>query len=74
MSNDAKRSFPAEQNGYVEIDGVRLKMSHPNESKGQWIGQQEILNQLLACWLVVDEQDMPLAELAGKLRSLASPG
>ena len=53
--------IPPEQNGYVEIDGVRLKLSHPNASEGQWIGQHEILRQLLACWLVVDPKDLPLA-------------
>ena len=45
----------------VEIDGVRLHLSHPNTSDGQWIGQNEILKQLLACWMVVDELDLPLA-------------
>lgn len=54
-------NIPKESNGGVEIDGVRLKLSHPNETKGNWIGQAEILHQLLACWLVVDEADMPLA-------------
>ena len=53
--------FPQEQDGHVEIDGVRLKLSHPNASEGQWIGQHEILRQLLACWLVVDPKDLPLA-------------
>lgn len=53
--------FPIERQGFVEIDGVRLKLSHPNDVSGQWIGQREILKQLLACWLVVDEQDLPLA-------------
>ncbi|TWT83910.1 Denitrification regulatory protein NirQ [Planctomycetes bacterium CA13] len=46
--------------GHVEVDGVRLKLSHPYEAPGQWIGQQEILMQLLACWITVDESDLPL--------------
>ncbi len=45
----------------VEIDGVSLQMSHPNDTGGEWIGQLEILQQLMACWLTVDEQDLPLA-------------
>lgn len=57
----AVTSFPQEIDGFVDIDGVRLKLSHPNASEGQWIGQQEILQQLLACWLVVDEKDLALA-------------
>jgi len=54
-------SFPKEADGRVEIDGVHLRLSHPNEATGQWIGQNEVLQQLLACWLVVDEKDLPLA-------------
>jgi hypothetical protein len=46
---------------YVDIDGVRLHLSHANQMTGQWIGQTEILQQLLACWLVVDPLDQPLA-------------
>ena len=49
------------QQNHVEIDGVRLTLSKPNVNEGQWIGQQEILRQLLACWLVVDDTDIPLS-------------
>jgi MoxR-like ATPase len=45
----------------VEIDGVRLFLSRPDASKGEWIGQREVLKQLLACWLVVDQTDLPLS-------------
>jgi MoxR-like ATPase len=44
----------------VEIDGVRLSLSQPHEATGEWIGQREILHQLLACWIVVDDKDLPL--------------
>jgi hypothetical protein len=44
----------------VEIDGVHLHLAQPHENPGQWIGQGEILKQLLACWLVVNERDLPL--------------
>ncbi|MFO0870417.1 MAG: AAA family ATPase [Pirellulales bacterium] len=54
---------------HVEIGGVRLKLSQPHQALGKWIGQQEVLKQLLACWLVVDEQDLPLAP-----RLVGSPG
>lgn len=46
---------------HVEIDGIRLQLSAPDDSSGEWIGQREILQQLLACWLTVDERDFPLA-------------
>ena len=43
-----------------EVQGVNLHLSQPHEFSGQWIGQSEILKQILACWLVVDDKDLPL--------------
>lgn len=54
---------------YIDIDGVRLHLGHPDPSEGEWIGQSEILKQLLACWLTVDERDLPLTP-----RLLGPPG
>jgi MoxR-like ATPase len=54
---------------YVEIDGVRLFLGHADSSPGEWIGQAEVLKQLLACWLVVDERDLPLTP-----RLVGAPG
>ncbi len=56
-------------NRYVEINGVRLKLSQPYVTPGQWIGQQEILMQLLACWIKIDDADLPLTP-----RLVGSPG
>jgi MoxR-like ATPase len=53
--------MPPTEAQYVEIDGIRLQLSHPNRMTSEWIGQAEILEQLLACWLVVDEKDQPLS-------------
>jgi MoxR-like ATPase len=53
----------------VEIGGVHLKLSQPHQATGQWIGQREVLKQLLACWLVVDDRDQPLAP-----RLVGAPG
>lgn len=55
--------------GIVRIGGVALHLSTPNEAQENWIGQQEILMQLLACWLVVDEKDLPLTP-----RLVGAPG
>lgn len=44
----------------VTIDGVNLKLGHPMKNTSEWIGQSEVLRQLLACWLTVDEVDLPL--------------
>jgi len=43
-----------------EIDGIHLHLSQRDTTPSEWIGQQEVLKQLMACWLVVDEHDLPL--------------
>lgn len=45
----------------VVIDGVTLHLAQPIARSQEWIGEREILRQLLACWLVVDEKDLPLS-------------
>jgi MoxR-like ATPase len=45
----------------VQVDGVTLRLAHSDTTSRDWIGQREILTQLLACWLVIDEKDLPLA-------------
>jgi MoxR-like ATPase len=54
---------------HFEIDDVRLALSQPNVNDGEWIGQREILKQVLACWVAVDEADLPLTP-----RLIGSPG
>jgi MoxR-like ATPase len=44
----------------VTIAGVALALGNPIENKAKWIGQQEALRQLAACWLTVDDLDLPL--------------
>lgn len=51
----------------VEIDGISIFLSHPDELPMRWIGQQELVLQLHACWRVIDERDVPLSpRLIGK--------
>jgi len=51
----------------VEIDGVFLHLAHPDELKVQWVGQDDVMRQLLAAWLVIDDRDMPMnPRLVGK--------
>lgn len=45
----------------IQIDGVTLTLSKPIANEFQWIGQAEVLRQLAACWIVVDDKDLPLA-------------
>jgi MoxR-like ATPase len=45
----------------VEIGGVTLSLGEADKTEQSWIGQNEILRQLLACWLVVDSRDRALS-------------
>jgi hypothetical protein len=42
------------------VDNVEVILSHPVDVTAEWIGQQEPLRQLLACWLTVAPGDFPL--------------
>src|SRR5499433_3750672 len=53
----------------VEIEGVTLHLGHPDELQVQWVGQDELMRQLLAAWMVVNEQDLPMTP-----RLLGKPG
>src|SRR5271157_341263 len=51
----------------VEIDGVQLHLAHPDELNVTWVGQEDVMRQLLAAWLVLDAQDLPMnPRLLGK--------
>ncbi len=51
----------------VEVEGVPLHLAHPDELNVTWVGQEEVMRQLLAAWLVVDDQDLPMnPRLLGK--------
>jgi len=44
----------------IVIDNVELSLAHPVAAKTEWIGQDEPMRQILACWMVLDEADLPL--------------
>ncbi|NDD30437.1 MAG: MoxR family ATPase [Proteobacteria bacterium] len=51
----------------VVIDGVTLHLTHPDELPIRWVGQEDLMTQLLATWTVVDPRDVPLnPRLVGK--------
>jgi MoxR-like ATPase len=52
---------------HVTIDGVTLSLARPVELSLRWVGQEELLTQLLAAWMVIDERDIPFnPRLIGK--------
>jgi len=51
----------------VVIDGIEIKLTKPDIMNVKWIGQERYLTQLLAAWLVVDDNDLPMnPRLIGK--------
>ncbi|MEC9093758.1 MAG: AAA family ATPase, partial [Planctomycetota bacterium] len=53
----------------IEINGIQLELSESHVFDTKWIGQKQILKQILACWLVVSDNDLPLSP-----RLVGSPG
>ncbi len=45
----------------IIIDGVTLNLSKPDITEPNWIGQDEVLKQIHACWLILSEKDHPLS-------------
>ncbi|MDE0961520.1 MAG: AAA family ATPase [Candidatus Latescibacteria bacterium] len=45
----------------TRVGDVELALSRPVEGEHKWIGQVQTLRELLACWLVLDEMDLPLS-------------
>jgi|TARA_B100000809_G_scaffold254480_1_gene291724 MoxR-like ATPase len=43
------------------IDGITLNLSKPDTTNPEWIGQSEVLKQVLACWMVISDKDLPLS-------------
>ncbi len=49
------------------IEGVTLHLAHPDELNLVCVGQEDVIKQILAAWIVIDEKDLPLnPRLVGK--------
>src|SRR5436190_14102051 len=53
----------------VTLDGVTLHLAHPDELPIRWVGQDELMKQLMAAWMIVDPRDVPMSP-----RLLGKPG
>ena len=52
---------------HISVDGITLSLASPVELSLRWIGQEELLKQLLAAWMVIDDRDIPFnPRLIGK--------
>lgn len=59
--------IPSEHESRINIQGIEIALGFPDEFKFEWIGQKDVLDQLLAAWLVIDPNDIPLnPRLIGK--------
>jgi MoxR-like ATPase len=51
----------------ITLDGIALNLSRPVTLPLKWVGQQELLRQLLAAWMIIDDRDIPFnPRLIGK--------
>ena len=51
----------------VLVDGIELYLAQPDDVPMVWVGQDELLSQVLASWMVVGDDDLPLCpRLVGK--------
>lgn len=44
----------------IRIEGIELALAHPDDVPLEWTGREELVDQLLAAWLVVEPRDLPL--------------
>jgi MoxR-like ATPase len=51
----------------ITLDGISLTLASPIELPLRWVGDDELLKQLLAAWMVIDDRDIPFnPRLIGK--------
>ena len=60
---------PVDPSRVVDLEGVRVHLAHPEEIPVKWVGQDELLRQLQAAWLIVHPDDVPMSP-----RLLGKPG
>ncbi len=49
------------------IEGVELHLTQPDQVPMVWVGQEELVTQVIAAWLVIGDEDLPLnPRLVGK--------
>jgi MoxR-like ATPase len=51
----------------VIIEGIELQLTQPDDVPMVWVGQEDLVSQVLAAWIVVGDDDLPLnPRLVGK--------
>ncbi|MFN8672779.1 MAG: AAA family ATPase [Candidatus Sericytochromatia bacterium] len=44
----------------ITIEGIELKLSHNDNFEINWVGKEEVVRQLKACWSIISENDLPM--------------
>ena len=51
----------------ITIGSTEIMLSHPAKLPLKWVGQKDLIKQVLAAWMVIDERDVPFnPRLIGK--------
>ena len=51
----------------VVIEGTEIFLTQPDEVPMIWVGQDELITQVVAAWMVIGDDDLPLnPRLVGK--------
>ncbi len=45
----------------IEINGVPIEVASPDVIDTDWVGNLDVLHQLLACWMLVHPEDLPMS-------------
>lgn len=53
-------SLQSEHESSINMEGIEIGLMFPDVFNYEWIGQRDVMDQLLAAWFVLDEQDIPL--------------
>ena len=53
----------------INLEGVTVHLAHPDSLPVKWVGQEELMRQLLAAWITVHDEDVPMTP-----RLLGKPG
>ena len=49
------------------LDGIPLMLARPADLPLRWVGQEDLIKQVLAAWMVIDDKDLPFnPRLIGK--------
>jgi MoxR-like ATPase len=55
------QSMTENNSNTIEIDGIKIHLTPPVDLDILWAGREDLLMQILAAWMVVDETDIPLS-------------